>query len=156
MKSIYLFPHTFKKIGLFLFLPCFMLLILFQFYDSPSFMEFTIWTPITDDFLTKTNPTHWIKNNLTDEILSITAIIGGLFIAFSKEKQEDELINEVRKSSLIWAVYVNYGFYILMTILVYGFDFLNVLLLNVFTLLIVFIVRFEWYKNKLKSSMDDE
>lgn len=124
--------------------------------DAPDFMEVTVFTLLPDDFLNKENPVNWVKNNIADEILTIASIIGGLFIAFSREKEEDELIDEIRKSSLIWATYVNYGFYILMTLLIYGFDFLVILQINVFTLLIVLIVRFEWYKYQLKRSMDDE
>ncbi len=156
MNTNYLFPNYAKRIGWLLAVPSFILLCLVIMTDSPDFMEFTVFSIIPDDFLNQENPSYWVTNNLADEVLTLTTIIGGLLIAFSKEKKEDEYISEIRKSSVIWAVYVNYALYMLATITIYGFDFLWVLQFNVLTLLIVLIVRYEWYKYQLKKSLYEE
>ena len=53
-------------------------------------------------------PFEWNTNNIADEIASILLIIGGILVAFSKTKDEDEYISKIRMESLIWATYVNY------------------------------------------------
>ena len=66
-------------------------------------------------------------------------IISIMFIAFSKEKKEDELLSKIRLESLMWAVYINYTIIIVCTITLYGLAFSWVMLLNLFTLLIMYI-----------------
>jgi hypothetical protein len=65
-----------------------------------------------------------------------------LFVAFSKEKVEDEMISRLRLESLQWAVYVNYIVLGALIMLVHGGLFLNVMIYNMFTVLIMFIIRF--------------
>ena len=80
--------------------------------------------------------------NLTDELAALGAIIGLLLIAFSKEKVEDEMISQLRLESLQWAVYVNYLVLGVLILLVHGGLFFSVMIYNLFTVLIVFIIRF--------------
>ncbi len=157
MKNSYLFSHKWKLIGKVLFLISFPILCIAVVNDwHPDFLNFKVFAPFKDDFLKDLTPGPWEINNLLEEILSIIAIISGLLWCFSKEKIEDEYISNIRKNALIWSVYVNYSIYILATILVYGFAFLNVLMLNVFTLIVVFIIKFEWDKYKLNRSSHEE
>ncbi|NEM97241.1 hypothetical protein GXP69_06010 [Pontibacter sp. BT327] len=85
-----------------------------------------------------------IENNIFDEVVAITAIIGGLLAAFSREKDEDEYISQIRLESLLWATYINYGFLIFSVLFIYGLAFYQVLLLNMLTLLLIFLVRFNF------------
>lgn len=91
-----------------------------------------------------------IETNITYTLIGTLFIIGGLLIAFSKEKEEDEFIANLRLSSFQWAVFINYILLLLGFILVYGIDFLTVITYNVFTILILFILRFNYllYINK--------
>jgi uncharacterized membrane protein len=101
-------------------------------------------------FFTMTN------TNLTFPIL-ITLLIGsGLVFGFSKERREDEMISEIRKECLVWAVYVNYLILIICMFLFFDFDALWLIIINVFTLLIFFVLRFEWKKHQLKNTSDEE
>ena len=72
-----------------------------------------------------------------------------ILIAFSKEKTEDEMIGQLRLESLQWSVYANYLVLALAIMLVYDSAFFNVLVYNMFTMLVVFIARFRWliYRN---------
>ncbi|MEO6632565.1 MAG: hypothetical protein ABIN13_12605 [Mucilaginibacter sp.] len=79
-----------------------------------------------------------------NDVIILLLIFGLLFIAFSREKTEDELISRLRLDSLQWAAYVNYGIFIVCVTFIHGFDFLPVLVFNVITPLIFFIVRFQW------------
>jgi len=81
-------------------------------------------------------------NNFTDEIGSILLIIGLLLIAFSKEKDEDERISQLRLESLLWATLVNSILIVLSIIFFYSGLFLQIMAYNVCSTLILFIIKF--------------
>ncbi|MBW7468190.1 hypothetical protein K0O23_14030 [Pontibacter aydingkolensis] len=85
-----------------------------------------------------------VENSIFDEVVAITAIVGGLLAAFSKEKDEDEYIAQIRLESLLWATYINYGFLLFSILFIYGSGFYQIMVFNMFTLLIIFLVRFNF------------
>jgi hypothetical protein len=142
--------------GMIVFLCSFTLLVLSFLLDwKPEVLNFEVFSLVKDGFLFKT-PSHYVDTNLLDEILSIIAILSGLLWGFSKEKTEDEMISAVRKEAMIWAIYVHYSLFILATVLIYGLSFLNILMLNIFTPIIVFLVIYEWKKYQLISASDEK
>ena len=82
-------------------------------------------------------------------MLGIFIIIGALFAACSKEKIEDEFIAQTRLESLLWATYINYSLLLFAMIFLYGMEFYTVLIFNMFTHLLIFLLRFNYilYKN---------
>ena len=87
-----------------------------------------------------------IENSVIDEIIALVIIIGGLFVGFSKEKVEDEFIYKLRKDSLVWAIIFNYIVLMFAIIFIYDFTFFDVLVYNMFTPLLFFIIRFNFLK----------
>lgn len=67
---------------------------------------------------------------------------GLLFVAFSKEKIEDEYITKVRGDSLIWAVIANAVLMAVLALAVYEVMYIVVLSFNLYTVLILFIIKF--------------
>jgi hypothetical protein len=92
-----------------------------------------------------------VNNNILNEIVGVLIILSSIFVAFSKEKEEDEYISKIRLESLVWAVYVNYGILLISLLFIYDFSFLYVMIFNMFTVIIFFIIRFYWQLNKLKN-----
>ena len=143
MKNNYLLPHKFKLIGLILLAPTLVLAAMFLFNDFEfEFLELSVFslanTPLFGDydlFVT-------ISNNITNELIAVLSIVSLLFIAFSKQKNEDELVNAIRLKSLVMATYINYFILLFCVIFFYELAFLWVMLLNMFTILIFFIVYF--------------
>src|SRR4030095_15139463 len=90
-----------------------------------------------------------IKTDITNTAVGVAFIVGAMFVGFSREKKEDEYISNLRLSSLLWAVYVSYFLLLLAFLFVYGTVFFTVMVYNMFTVLIIFIVRFNYilYKN---------
>ena len=86
----------------------------------------------------------FLNNNFTDEVACVGFIVSLILIAFSKEKIEDEAIQFFRLEALQWAVYANYLVLILSILLCYGSLFFNVMTYNMFTILILFIIRFRF------------
>lgn len=85
----------------------------------------------------------------TDEIIALGLIAGLILIAFSREKVEDEMISQLRLEALQWSVYANYLILAVAIVTIYDVAFLNVMIYNMFTVLLVFIARFRWliYRN---------
>jgi hypothetical protein len=81
-------------------------------------------------------------------------LVGLFFVAFAKEKIEDEQIWKIRLDSLKWAICLNY--LILIFTLVFTNDVHHILLLNMWVPLIFFIVRFRWVIFRLNRSLSRE
>jgi hypothetical protein len=138
-----LFPNRYKLIGMFVLVPFLALGIAFRFFDF-GVGGLTMNLNGQSIFGGSTQ-------NLTDEV-ALTGIIAGLLlIAFSREKQEDEFINKIRLESLQWAVLVNYILLIIATWLVYETAFIDVMMYNMLTVLIFFIIRFHMVLGRNKS-----
>lgn len=156
MKTKYLLPSRFKKPGWLLFSTGLIILIINVI--SPIDFEIKTFAVINEENLFQYGWFQFINNNLIDEITLILLIIGGLFVCFAKEKDEDEYIGKLRLESLVWATYVNYAILLLAVIFIYGTAFLNVMIANMFTLIIFFMIRFHWvlYKSRQNLSADEE
>jgi len=143
MKSRFLLPTHYRKIGWAIFIP-FLILGIFSFH-----MEFEFeWL----DFKIRTSGGGLFDNpeieNFTNELASIGILVGLIFIAFSREIIEDEFMMKLRLESLMVAVLVNYVLLFFAILFVYGVDFVFVWVYNMYTVLILFIARFYWVKNR--------
>jgi len=155
MKLNFLFPNKFKKIGWFILIPSAIIGLVTLIYEyEPSFLDFNVPAIFIDEITLSDNKQLFgmVNNNVLNEILGILIIISSLFVAFSKEKLEDEYISKIRLESLVWAVYVNYGILLFSFLFIYYFSFLWVMIFNMFTVLLFFIIRFNWQISKLKKS----
>ena len=139
MKPRYLLPHSFKKIGWMLFIPSLLFAIIVQHfeYEIPGFA-------IALDNSSIFVEGKALNNNLTNELAGILLLITGFFVAFSKEKLEDEWVSRVRLESLQWSVYLNYALLLIALIIVFEEAFFYVMIYNMYTILIFFIIRFNF------------
>ena len=148
MKSSLLLPRQYKIVGILLVIPSLILGIFYRFAEF-SFDFLTLKQsyklPLGDKSINLDE-----QINLTDEIALTGLIVGLLFIAFARQKQEDEFIHHTRLQSWQWAVLINYGLLLIATWLVHGFNFIDVMVYNMLTVLIIFIVRFHFvlFRNK--------
>lgn len=147
MKNEFYFPNKFKKIGVFLFGLGVLLwtLVLTGILDESSFKISVISLFDSGSFLENRHQfINIIQNEISDEVIGILCLIGLIFIGFSKEKNEDEFVQKIRLNSLKWAVIVNYSLLLFAMIFIYGILFFNIMLYNMFTVLIIYIVRFKY------------
>lgn len=158
MKSLFLFPNKYKKIGWLLFVPSVIITILISLFhiNSDEYFNVNVFAIYVDAFMSKTEYFKIIKNSIVDEILVISMIIGGILIGFSKLKVEDEMISKIRYESLVWATYLNYGLILFFTLFVYGMSYVNILFHNIFTLLLFFMIRFHYMIYKLNKTNQDD
>ena len=155
MKTNYLLPNKYKFIGWILFIigliSGFMLYLLE--YDT-EFLTIKVLSIYNDPILGDKGFFKVIENSIVDELIALLIIIGGLIVGFTREKVEDEFIYKLRKDSLVWAIIFNYSILIFTIIFVYDLAFFDVLVFNMFTPLVFFIIRFNFLK--IKSSNYEE
>lgn len=157
MKTKYLFPHAYKTIGWLLFVPGLVLGVLYLFGALDSFQwEVPVFSIAQDSVLGNMSYFAFTTNDVKDELIGLLLIIGSLLLAFSKEKSEDEFIASIRLESLVWATYVNYIILIFTMLFIYDMTFFWVLVFNMFTILIFFIIRFNWALYASKKQLSDE
>jgi small-conductance mechanosensitive channel len=158
MKTKILFPNHFKRIGWIILIPSAILGVL-SVFDVVKFgflSNVKMFAIYSDDFPGSSTIFGFVKNNISDEILGILCIVGAILVAFSKEKHEDEFIAKIRMESLVWATYINYAILILCMLFFYSIGFLYVMIFNMFTILLFFIIRFYYLLYKSNKSMSHE
>lgn len=159
MKTTHLFPYRFKWISGVVFTIA--LLCYATLYVTDSFDRFQINTKVfalisDQEFFNHTGWFGMIENGITDEILFTLIIVSGLVFAFSKEKTEDEMVASLRLNSLVRATVANYVILLLCYLLVYGFSFLNVLNVAMFSQLLIFIALFRISMYRFNTSAGHE
>jgi len=154
MRTNYLLPHKYKTIGWILFvLGLISGIILFIGDYEIDILQVKVLSIFNEESLFGEKPGFFkiIKNSIVDELIALTIIIGGLLVGFTKEKVEDEFIYRLRTDSLVWALLFNCFVLIFTILFVFNFTFLHVMIFNMFTPLVFFIIRFNFLKFKSDS-----
>ena len=131
MTKELLLPHSFKKIGWVILIPTLLLGVLM----------------LIDGF--NGYPTYLMP-------AQGTACYGGIFVACSRERIEDEMISRIRLNALLTALYVNYALLIATALCTYDLSFLYVMIYNLLTMLLIFLAVFRWKLWRLKHAVADE
>jgi hypothetical protein len=145
MKNNVLLPNRFKKIGWCILIPAtlFGIFVIANDYEA-SWLKAKVFALFYDELFGEEQRFVFVETNITNTLAGVFFITGALLVCFSKEKQEDEFIAAVRLNALLWAVAVNYTLLLLAFLFVYGGAFLTVMIYNMFTVLIIFIARFNF------------
>lgn len=154
MKTHYLLSNNFKIIGwVILILGLLTGIIFYKTILDGELLQTNVLVLYNSDGLFDNNNGFFkiIKNGILDEIVAILIIVGGLIVGFSKEKIEDEFIFQLRKTSLVWAIIFNYIVLMFAIVFVYNMTFFEVLIFNMFTPLLFFIIRFNFLKYKSRN-----
>lgn len=161
MKTSYLFPNSYRKVGWVIFIPSIILGLFTLFADFEfSFLNIKVLSllPTSFDATPEIRPTVtrlWaiVEDNFTQEVAGVLFIVGAMLVAFSKEKKEDEYIAKIRLESLLWATYITFAIQIFCLLFFYDFTFLNAMIINIFTILILFIIRYHYVLYRLKANL---
>jgi hypothetical protein len=145
MKKNFLFPKACRKIGYFLFIPAIITGVVMRIFDFDLSKMLQVAMPaiMSDSFTEGNGFLSTVRNGIVDEILLTMLIIGGILAGFSRLPDEDEMTQAIRYESLVWALYVNFGIMLLAIWFFYGFIFLDVMIVNIFMVLMFFLLRFE-------------
>lgn len=158
MKSKLLLPYQYKSIGWILLIPSCIAGLFLLAFDGIDAIKLPAKV-----FVIYSNPVfgddrffNIAEENVTSTLVGVLFILGGLLVAFSREKNEDEYISSIRLSSWQWAVLVNYGLLLISFLFIYGTAFLMVMVYNMFTVLILFIARYNYLLYRNAKLLKDE
>lgn len=149
MKKIPLLPRYFRWIGIVLFIVTicfhfyadyyinsvksfehgFMKISMFVFYDDPTFGDGEVWFGFT-------------KVHFAITLKLILSLISLTFIAFSRNKIEDEMINSIRLYSWSWSIIVIVILSLVTTLFIYGRPYLNFSCLYIQFMFITYVILF--------------
>lgn len=93
------------------------------------------------------------RTNFSDELTMLTLLTGLALIAFSKEKTEMEGFDLIRMKAMFRAAMVNTAFLFLSLLFIYGSGFMAVLVANLFSFFVFYLLFF--YSGKLRANHAD-
>ena len=106
MKSNSFFPNQLKVLAWIVFIPAVIIGFITLFAGNeiaePEFLDAKVYGFSPENFFSEKPTFHQLKNNLLNEILGVLIIVSGLILGFSKVKDEDEFIAQIRSKSLIY------------------------------------------------------
>ena len=159
MKKDYLFPHRFKWIGWSLFLPFALLFFVGGMFtnaiddDLISFPTLVIEAGFHHDAELFVGVQH---EGMFDEICIVAMSLGLLFVAFARERDEDEYVEHLRLHSFVWAIKANTVLLILGTWFFFGGLYLWFILFWLISLFLIYIAKFQWELRKMRKEGGDE
>jgi hypothetical protein len=161
METRFLLPNKFKLIGWILLIPSSILGLFVIFGEFKlSILEFNVFTISSSGFapweINKAFAFAFEKENLTATIVGILFLLGALMVTLAREKNEDEFISKKRLESLLWATIVNFIILLFCFVFFYELGFIYVMIFNMFTILILFIVRFNYVLYNSSKSLKHE
>ena len=151
MKQNYLLPHGFKRVGLIMLVP---------------FLAACIWLlcgPCEGDWFIVDVPalftldiastSEWFSMTVTDpvnEICMLGLLVSLVFIALSKEKDEDEMTAVVRMQSFVWSFWCTAIMMLVAILFVYDLAFMYFAFASVFVCFIMYICKFNYEMIKIR------
>lgn len=155
MKKIFLLPHSFKKAGWAILIPTFIIGFMMFIDGCNGFPGYLMkgMDPASELYrVLDSNTMGYVLNN----IAIIGICVGSLFVTCSREPIEDELITQLRLNALLIALYLSTAFNAVSALCFYGLSYLYVMIGNIFTVLLVFLVVYEVKLWRLKKSLSYE
>jgi hypothetical protein len=142
----FLLPYQWKLAGIVLAVTGTISAILYLLFDFKYKM--TVFAVYSSFLETKTFASF--RTNVADEIILIILLAGLSLIVFSKEKNECEEMDALRLSAFFRALILNNLFLLFSILFIFGTGFIAMLVLNLFSFLILYLVFFYIKLRKLK------
>jgi len=144
MSTLQLFPHRFKMIGWFIFIPSLILGLI----SLSGVMNFEISLPViyNSGFLNNEDQGFLQTANidLFPNLFGVLIIVGGILVGFSKEKIEDEYISSLRLKSVFWSLIATYSIVLILFISIFGTLFFTAMIFSMFLPLVLYVFRFNY------------
>ena len=97
-----------------------------------------------------------LKGTLINNYAVIGLWLGAIFVGCSKERVEDEMITRIRLNALMIGFYLQAIFIIIATFVCNSLDYLEVMLYNLVTYPLIFVVIYRWMLRSALMGMSDE
>lgn len=130
MRNYFLLPHACKNIGWVILVPMTVLGMIYIFFPDADILYI-----------------DWM-----DEATIIGLATSMVMVAFSREKDEDEYTASIRNKHLALAFYIDLAILIVATLTINSFNYLNIIALQMFLALLIFIVTFNFAMWRLRKA----
>ncbi len=140
MKKSYLLPVGFKKAGLWMVVP-FLVLSVLCLCSSDVLVNVCINATVP----AVTCHEGWFcmtETALIEEVSMLGLLISLVFIALSREQDEDEMTAHIRMQSFVWSTWATSIIIALGILFVYDLEFLTFMFMTMFLYLMLYIVKF--------------
>lgn len=157
MKKNYLLPHGFKMIGLIMLVPflaaCIWLLLGpcecdWVLVKAPALMTLDLNSTSEWFGITRTDPVN--------EICMLGLLVSLVFLALSREKDEDEMTAVVRMQSFVWSFWCTAVIMLVAILFVYDYAFLLFAFASVFVCFILYICKFNYEMIKIRRTENEK
>lgn len=140
MKKSYLLPVGFKKAGLWMVVP-FLVLSVLCLCGSDVLVNVGINATVPavichDGWFCMTG------NALIEEVAMLGLLASLVFIALSREQDEDEMTAHIRMQSFVWSTWATSIVLAMGILFVYDLEFLTFMFLTMYLYLMLYIVKF--------------
>ena len=147
MKRTFLFPACFRKIGWIITIVTLLYLVIGLIFFADDFdFKFKMPAIVALGEILNFNADNiyfvLTETSFMTTLFPVLMIIGFVFIAFSKEKNEDEYVSIIREKALVWSVLVTSMVLILAILLIYGLTALYVFWFDFLFFLLMFVIKF--------------
>ncbi|MBR5199972.1 MAG: hypothetical protein IKW20_09160 [Bacteroidales bacterium] len=146
MKQNYLLPHGFKRVGLIMLVP-FLAACIWLLCGPCEGYWFTVDVPAL------ASTSEWFGMTATDpvnEICMLGLLVSLVFIALSREKDEDEMTAVVRMQSFVWSFWCTAVLMLVAILFVYDLAFMYFAFASVFVCFIMYICKFNYEMIKIR------
>lgn len=135
MKTMHLLPTSWKWPGAILSILGLALGFAAELWEI-SFTWLTFQVREKGDFFTSA------EEDFTNEVALTLTVAGLLMLAFTRERDEDERVRLIRLEAFQWSILVNFIIILIGNWALYGGNFFWLMTFNLFTPLVVFLLRF--------------
>lgn len=138
--SYYLFPVYFFWIGLFLVVLGLVSTYFYFWGGRPDFFTtktFALYSSYVETKYCTISQTNWLN-----EMGAVFCIVGLFLIGFSKTKNENNIIGQLRLKSLLLSLYVTIGVWVFVSLFVFGWPIFVFAFFTIYFFLIVYILIF--------------
>lgn len=139
-----LLPYRWKFAGVFFAFSGIVLAIFYLYFD----LRFTMPVFAVYSSFLETKSFTTFRTNFADDLILLLLLSGLALIVFSKEKVESEKLELIRFKALSKSLLVNTILLLLSVLFVYGSGFIGILILNLFTFPILYLIFFYFLKRK--------
>ncbi|MBP1645045.1 MAG: hypothetical protein H6Q16_620 [Bacteroidetes bacterium] len=147
MKKTFLFPTCFRKIGWIISIVTLLYFVIGVIFFEAKY-DFNFKMPAIVGygeipfFSEETKYFVLAHTSFITTLFPVLMIIGLVFIAFSRERNEDEYVSKIRERALVWSVLATCAVLILANLLIYGLDALYVFWFDFLFFLLLFVIKF--------------
>ena len=157
MKQNYLLPHGFKRVGLIMLVP-FLVACIWLLCGPCEGDWFIVDVPALFT-LDIASTSEWFGMTVTDpvnEICMLGLLVSLVFIALSKEKDEDEMTAVVRMQSFVWSFWCTAILMMVAILFVYDLAFMYFAFASVFVCFIMYICKFNYEMIKIRRTENEK